>query len=314
MKTFSVLLWCLLGSLSYAGTLENFVPCGKSNDCRSLACTHGKCRPTGSYNGRGVVGSECDNDSNCTSHFCKYRLCQPPKEAAGTKGGPREKGTSKDQERPSRDVAPPAVANDENDPVTLDACGKELRATVFADSGQFADHYAYSACTSYHREVVARARALWAGGYALNFTITCQQIDGHSEQEIDCAKKIFDALEPEVKKKTQFGIPPQCRPAKQTTDPAACQKDLLEGVLAGLPEEKREGAAKRICRDNAPETIERAKKLLGFGSRSTLEELCKQIYDRSDAAVECAKKQMEAEFGAEKARKPFRVEGDCRSL
>lgn len=253
-----------------------------------------------SWNGQGRDGTYCENDGNCKSHNCNRRRCEPPppKEEKKTSGARR---TPEPPENRS-----PAVKQSK---VVLDACGKDLRATVYADDsdGAFADENDQDCadlCGRYSADTIARAKALLAGSYGIGFKETCREIEGRSDAEIACGKKAFDALPAGEARDVSFKIPVSCSGTQTKAEVDRCVKDL--GSIKVSP-----SVATKTCTTYSPETLAKAKRIVARGYPHDFAALCRNVDWQTDEELACAQKYLTELFPDDPSGYEFRVPAEC---
>lgn len=266
---------------AWAGGLENFAPCVKSNDCKSRQCFEKRCSPTAMWNGHGALGSECTNDSNCASRKCKARRCvaAPTPKATSTPSG---RANPIDEEEPEPELV-------------HSACSKKLAEDMFSDFPEIA----IEICDRYDDETIARARKLKDANYGAGFSPTCRAIAGRSDAEVECGKRAFDKIPKDDRENEPFKIPVSCVTKQTPEELSRCTKDLLASVGPALRKGKKEADAAYACATYDAKTLETAKKVAaeGYGSHFLL--LCRMVDGRTKEELACARKMFASMFGEE---------------
>lgn len=298
---FSFLALLALAAPAFAGSIDNFGHCTKSNDCKSKQCFEGRCEPSQYWNGHGANGSYCENDSNCSSRNCQRRKCeakaQKETEPGRSGGGGRRSGGSSEPEEA------------EQPKIVLDACGKDLRSTVFADDygdevvAHDNDRISAALCKRYGADTLAKAKALMAAHYGAGFSDTCREVEGRSDADIACGKKAFDTL-PADARDVPFKIPVSCSGTQTKADVERCVKDLGPAKVSG-------DVAKKLCTTYDADTLAKAKKLVAGGYTGNFATLCRNVDHRTDEELACAKRSLDALFPDDPHGYEFLVPSEC---
>lgn len=248
----------------------------------------------------GKDGTYCENDGNCKSHNCNKRRCEPKEEKVEKKPS----GGGRTTEAPEK--RPPVATRSK---VVLDACGKDLRATVYADDsdGAFAeenDQDSADLCARYSADTIAKAKALLAGSYGIGFTDTCREIEGKLDADIACGKKAFDALPAGEARDVPFKIPVGCSGTQTKAEVGRCVNDLASIKVSS-------SVAMKMCTTYSTETIAKAKRIVANGYQHDFAALCRNVDWQTDEELACAQKYLTELFPDDPNGYEFRVPAEC---
>jgi hypothetical protein len=288
---------------AWAGNIENFMPCSKSNDCKSKACTENRCRPSESWNGEGKLGTECNNDGNCKSRRCERRVCVAPTPK------PTPRVTS-----PTTKHIPDEEPKFLDEPeVVLDDCSRPLAEGIF----EGVPDVAVELCAMYDGDTIARALKLFEGNYGVGVSDTCRAIKGRTDAEVECGKKAWNALSADDRKVFPFKIPLSCTPAKRNeAELQRCTEDLLKKAGTALREGRKEADAAYACATYDSGTLANAKKAVSMNFGGDFLLLCRTVDGRSNEELACAVKTFDKDLGttvAERINYEFRMPLECEA-
>jgi len=305
-----ILVMVFLSVPAAAKEQDNFTPCSKSTDCRSKRCASHVCKPSSWWHPKGGQGARCESGSDCASGSCKINKCEGPKPVAKKAGGTQRStgGSSAPTPETAAEPQEEIVYDDRTDPIRLDDCAADIRATV--TDGQFADHQARDLCNKYSTLTLSRAKQL-TKRLGINFGTALERANGVPPEVLQCSKEAYLNGPESERKIGRFVIKGECFKVRSGIELDECGK-LAAAALPAMPEDMKKTWARSLCNRYSSETIGAAKAILEAGYRGDLESFAFEVEGQSQAAIDCALKAMESAYGKSSKLFMFRVNKPCR--